>query len=160
MTVDDPQPLAPEPAYDIGELEVLSGVTRRTIRYYIQRGLVPPPSATGRGKHYDQGHLDRLVAVRTRQEAGESLEAIAGGAAAVPAPPVAAPPPEAWLRLTLAPGLELHANAAQLDTVALRQVAQWVREALARTTLAAPLDEAAPHQTPSSPSPRSTPEES
>lgn len=125
-----------DPEFDITELEALSGVTRRTIRYYIQRELVAAPAGTGRGKHYDRGHLQRLIEVRTRQEAGESLDAIVALSADEPSlpwpalPPSAPPLPEAWLRLPLAPGLELHAQAGRLDPITLRRIAQVVRSLL------------------------------
>ncbi len=129
-----------DPEFDITELEALSGVTRRTIRFYIQRGLVRAPHGTGRGKHYDREHLHRLIEVRSRQEAGESLDTIAALSVTsadgqnVPWPepsPGAVPPlPDAWLRLALAPGLELHAQAGRFDPITLRRIAQVVRSLL------------------------------
>ncbi len=138
-----------EPEFDISELESLSGVTRRTIRYYVQRGILVAPSGTGRGKHYDRTHLDRLIEVRTRQEAGESLDAIAAtptlsdflesarsepGPSEAPDSSAVASGPTAWFRLSLAPGLELHAQAGVVDTVTLRRIAQVVRSMLTSST--------------------------
>ena len=37
-----------------------ASVTPRTVRYYIQQGLLPPPDGAGRGATYSQVHLDRL----------------------------------------------------------------------------------------------------
>jgi DNA-binding transcriptional MerR regulator len=37
--------------YAIGDLAELAGVSRRTIRYYVQEGLVPAPLGLGRGSH-------------------------------------------------------------------------------------------------------------
>lgn len=62
--------------YSIKELSELGGVSRRTIRYYVQRGLLPTPTGTGRGKHYTQRHLELLIEIRRRQEAGDSLSTI------------------------------------------------------------------------------------
>ncbi|MBT9556168.1 MAG: MerR family transcriptional regulator [Myxococcales bacterium] len=138
--------------FDITELEALSGVTRRTIRFYIQRGLVRAPHGTGRGKHYDREHLQRLIEVRSRQEAGESLDAIAALSATsspdqtmpwpAPAVPPGVPPlPEAWLRLPVVPGLELHAQAGRLDVTTLRRIAQVVRSMLTPSNQGAPNDD-------------------
>ena len=46
--------------YNIETLAKISGLTRRTIRYYIQRGLLDPPLGSGRGSYYTDDHLKRL----------------------------------------------------------------------------------------------------
>ena len=33
--------------YAIGELADLGGISRRTVRYYVQEGLLPPPRGLG-----------------------------------------------------------------------------------------------------------------
>ena len=35
-------------------------LSRRTIRYYVYRGLLQPPEGGGRGHYYTREHLDRL----------------------------------------------------------------------------------------------------
>ena len=37
--------------YNIDELADLGGVSRRTVRYYVQEGLLPAPLGVGRGRH-------------------------------------------------------------------------------------------------------------
>jgi DNA-binding transcriptional MerR regulator len=54
-------------AYDLNELSDLAGVTPRTVRYYIQQGLLPSPGTTGPGTRYGEGHLRRLRLVRRLQ---------------------------------------------------------------------------------------------
>ncbi len=106
--------MSDEATYTIGELAEAAGVSRRAVRYYVQRGLLPPPLGLGRGRHYTTLHLLRLLAVKAQQAAGASLDDIAGrdaaqtplGAASA-APEGSAPQPEAWLRVPLGPGLEL-----------------------------------------------------
>src|SRR5215510_9525304 len=66
-----------ERRYGIEELAELGGVTRRTVRYYVQRGLLPMPLGTGRGPHYTPAHLQRLIHIRKLQEAGVPLVEIA-----------------------------------------------------------------------------------
>ena len=46
--------------YSLAELCQLSGVTRRTVRYYIKQGLLPSAARRGRGARYAQAHLSRL----------------------------------------------------------------------------------------------------
>ena len=64
------------PRYAIGDLAELGGVSRRTVRYYVQENLLPAPLGVGRGNHYGPAHLDRLLQVKALQEAGRSLEEI------------------------------------------------------------------------------------
>ena len=62
----------------IAKLARAAGVGVETVRYYQRRGLMPVPQAGGRTafRHYDQGHLQRLLFVRRAQAAGFTLEEI------------------------------------------------------------------------------------
>ncbi len=62
--------------YTIEELSELTGFTRRTIRYYIQEGLLEPPAGRGRGGFYYDSHLEKLLYIKSMQERGLSLAAI------------------------------------------------------------------------------------
>lgn len=53
--------------YDLNELSDRAGVTPRTVRYYIQQGLLRSPGTPGPGAKYDAGHLDRLRLIRRLQ---------------------------------------------------------------------------------------------
>lgn len=101
-----------EGLYGIEELATLGGVSRRTVRYYVQRGLIPAPLGTGRGKHYGAAHLEALLRVKSQQEQGLALAEIAeGGDSAPEAPALASPAEDAqavWTRVRLAEGVELH----------------------------------------------------
>lgn len=52
----------------IDELATASGIPSRTIRYYNQQGLLPPPRLQGRVGYYDDAHLERLKLVKDLQE--------------------------------------------------------------------------------------------
>ncbi len=124
--------------YGIDELADLGGVSRRTVRYYIQEGLLPTPYGVGRGDHYGPEHLEALLGIKALQEAGKTLEEIrqpapARRAASVP-PPATKPAIVDWRRVHLAPGVELHISSEQrLPTaVALRSLAEWCRAHLSR----------------------------
>jgi len=128
--------------FDVQELAELGGVSRRTVRYYVQRGLLPTPTGTGRGKHYTREHLDTLIRIRELQEAGVSLTDIAaqlGGAEPDPQPPVTPAPPSAsptpaqaaWLHVALADGVELHLERRRaLDSRTLERLRTAVLAAL------------------------------
>lgn len=63
--------------YAIGDLAALTGLTRRTIRFYVQRHLLPPPLGAGRGHYYTDEHLARARRIRALQTDGLDLTAIA-----------------------------------------------------------------------------------
>lgn len=127
--------------YNADELAELGGVSRRTVRYYVQEGLIPAPLGVGRGRHYGRAHLDRLLAVKAQQEAGLTLDDIRSGRAsettgrAVPRPPSPLPR-TTWRRLMLGPGVELHiAHGITLPAAGrLEELADWCRAHLSRTT--------------------------
>lgn len=66
----------PSNSYTLEALEGATGVTARTIRYYISQGLIPPPFTVGRTASYGEVHLVALKRVATLKAQGMSLEAI------------------------------------------------------------------------------------
>ncbi|MDQ6831164.1 MAG: MerR family transcriptional regulator [Gemmatimonadota bacterium] len=54
-------------SFDIGELAAAGGVTTRTVRYYVQQGLLPSSDTRGPGARYDRGHLERLLLIKRLQ---------------------------------------------------------------------------------------------
>ena len=128
--------------FNIDELAELGGVSRRTVRYYVQEGLLPAPLGVGRGPHYDRAHLDRLLEVKARQEAGLSLDDIRTGRAPRPGGGEPRPatarllPRSAWRRFELAPGVELHvASDIRLPAPGrLEELVEWCQVHLSRTT--------------------------
>ncbi|MBP7864522.1 MAG: MerR family transcriptional regulator [Acidobacteria bacterium] len=62
--------------YSIEELAGAAGVSRRTVRFYVQRGLIPPPGGLGRGRHYTKAHLEAILRVRALQRDGVPLHAV------------------------------------------------------------------------------------
>jgi len=53
--------------FKLDELAAAAGVSGRTVRYYVQRGLLPAPQFRGRDTAYDEEHLLRLQAIRRMQ---------------------------------------------------------------------------------------------
>ncbi len=108
----------------IGDLADAAGVSRRAVRFYVQQRLLPSPLGRGRGRHYDQSHLERLRRIAELQAAGHSLDAIrrileggevpAAATASTPRrPPRASLSAQLWTRLRLGEGVELHYDAAR-----------------------------------------------
>jgi DNA-binding transcriptional MerR regulator len=123
--------------YAIGDLARLAGVSRRTVRYYVQENLIPPPLGVGRGNHYGPEHLEQIVRVKAMQEAGKTLDEIRREAgprrqavrerrttlvAALPGRSI-------WRRLALAPGVELQiaAHVRLPPPGRLQELAAWCR---------------------------------
>lgn len=106
--------------FKIEDLARITGLTRRTIRYYIQEGLLQGPEGEKRGAHYLPAHLEALLRIRRLSAAGMSLTAIKalmkGDAEKAPA---ALPPKPGSTRtcvhIAVAPGVELTVDPAAAD---------------------------------------------
>ncbi|MBK3646580.1 MULTISPECIES: MerR family transcriptional regulator [Streptomyces] len=59
------------------ELARLAGITVRTLRFYRERKLIPPPRREGRIAWYDDDHLARLRTIAALLERGHTLTGIA-----------------------------------------------------------------------------------
>jgi DNA-binding transcriptional MerR regulator len=128
-------------AYSLGELARLAGVSPRTVRFYIARGLIPRASGRGRGPHYGEDHLWRLVAIRALRGQGvelrllrerlRALEALDDTAVEVWADPGWSPPAEAphWVRLAHARLIREVARRAERAGAVARTA--WTRVELA-----------------------------
>ena len=96
----------------LDDLASLTGTTARTVRFYIQQGLVSRPEGSKRGAFYLRRHVEQLLMIRRWTDAGLSLDRIrelVAGAPEDPAPTAARPGTvEVWSRVTLADGLEIH----------------------------------------------------
>ena len=62
--------------YTFEELCEISGVSSRTVRYYIQIGLLDKPIGQTRAAHYVSLHLEKILRIKQLTEAGISLERI------------------------------------------------------------------------------------
>lgn len=118
----------PDPSYSIDELAALTELPRRTVRYYIQQGLVARPIGEKRGAYYTASHLEQLLAIRKWQKAGLSLDRIRE---ILTDPDVGSLPParprgpgtvEVWSHLVVVDGIEvmLEPGRAGLDPAEVR----------------------------------------
>ncbi len=62
--------------YTIQELSDLTGVPRRTIHFYTQQEILPPPEGAGLSTRYHQVHLVRLKLIPILREEGLRLDQI------------------------------------------------------------------------------------
>jgi DNA-binding transcriptional MerR regulator len=74
--------------FSLDELCTLTDLTKRTVRYYVQIGLVNRPEGETRAAKYSPQHLEQLLLVKKWTAAGVSLdrirELLQGGSAPVP----------------------------------------------------------------------------
>lgn len=127
-------PFPPEPEasrFSLEDLARLTGLPPRTIRFYIQEGLVDRPEGIRRGAWYEHRHLEQLLAIRRWQSAGLSLERIGelvrrrADDDDVPPAPRRPGDIEVWSHVALAEGLELliEPGRAGLSPEQLRRLA-------------------------------------
>ncbi|MGC5037417.1 MerR family transcriptional regulator [Streptomyces sp. DT190] len=69
--------MAEKREYRMEELARLAGITVRTLRFYRERKLIPPPRREGRIAWYDDQHLARLRTITALLERGHTLSGIA-----------------------------------------------------------------------------------
>jgi len=94
--------------WKLAELAAEVGVSPRTVRYYVQRGLLPAPPFKGPDTVYGEDHLLRLKAIRALQAkflpldaiqvelarlSPEELKALVEADPAAPPPPAPSPVP-------------------------------------------------------------------
>ena len=93
--------------YTIQELSGLTGFSIRTVRYYVQEGLIDPPAGRGRGGFYFDSQLNQLRQIKSLQEKGMKLSSIVqyfkGGD--VQEETYAR---DVWVKYEIAPGLEIN----------------------------------------------------
>ena len=102
------------PLLSIGEIADRTGVSRRTVRYYVQRGLIDAPLGRGRGSGYSQAHVEQIERVLRLQREGvtlDTIEQLPEGEDIAAAPQEAAAP-IIVLRIELQPGVRLEIDAA------------------------------------------------
>ena len=117
-----------ENAYTIDRLCELTGYSRRTIRYYVQEGLISPPAGRGRGGYYYDSHLDRLLEIRALQDRGMKLGSIRRMLESEALDDTAQPAREVWIRCPVAEGVEIHFTRA-VESGKRKELAEIVRAA-------------------------------
>jgi DNA-binding transcriptional MerR regulator len=117
--------------FTLDQLSGLTDLSLRTIRYYIQLGLVERHEGDRKHARYTQRHLDQLLQVRAMADQGMPLERIKhemqGTTPPLP-PPRAAGDISVISKVFIAPGVELHLEpqAAGLPPEKLRQFVRAV----------------------------------
>lgn len=66
----------PKGRYTAADLARRANVSVRTVRFYIQEGLVDPPLGRGPGAHFGERHLHQLLRARSMQALGFDIATI------------------------------------------------------------------------------------
>ncbi len=105
--------------FTLDDLCTLTDLPKRTVRYYMQMGLVDRPIGETRAAHYLAQHLDQLLKVKQLSNAGISLERIAeiqkGEELPVPAKPRKPGDIQVKSHIHVAPGIELQISPEEAD---------------------------------------------
>ena len=115
--------------YTIEDLCDLTGFSRRTIRYYVQSGIIDAPAGRGRGGFYFDSQLDKLRQIRAFQEQGLTLQAIQARLTEGKMPEITSRQ-GVWVRYEVAPGVEIHISRERELTEG-RRIVELIRAARA-----------------------------
>jgi len=106
-----PKTPPPEKTYALADLCVLADLPVRTVRYYVQVGLVDRPEGETRAARYGARHLEQLLLIKKWTTAGVSLdrirELLQGEQPPIPPRQRAVGSVEVCSHLTVADGIEV-----------------------------------------------------
>lgn len=105
------------PRFSMEELVDASGISDRTIRYYIEQGLLQHARGRGRSSYYTTEHLERLARISDLRDRGLSLAEIQESLS--PHQPETTVASEHWERRLLHPTLEISIRQDAPDDVRL-----------------------------------------
>ncbi len=128
----DPSP--PAPSYPLADLCVLVDLPPRTVRYYVQIGLVDRPEGETRAARYGGTQLEQLLLIKKWTAAGLSLERIRevlqGAQAPVPPRSRAIGSVEVRSHLMVADGVDLVIEPGRAG-LSPEQVRQFIKGVMA-----------------------------
>lgn len=126
--------------HTLSELCVLADLPVRTVRYYVQNGLVDKPLGETRAARYGAKQLEQVLLIKKWTTAGVSLdrirELLQGQEAPVPARVRKAGSVEVWSHLYVADGLEvvIEPGRAQMSPEQVRAFTRGVMALYASIT--------------------------
>ena len=137
--------------YTLNELCVLADLPVRTVRYYVQNGLVERPEGETRAARYGARHLEQVLLIKKWTMAGVSLDRIRemlhGEVPPVPARPKKPGSIEVCSHLHIADGLEIiiEPTRAQMTPEQVRQFIRGVMTLYSTVLQASPPEEEGRH---------------
>ena len=137
--------------YTLNELCVLADLPVRTVRYYVQNGLVDRPEGETRAARYGPRHLEQVLLIKKWTTAGVSLDRIRemlhGEEPPVPARPKKSGSIEVCSHLHITDGLEIiiEPTRAQMTPEQVRQFIRGVMTLYSTVLQASPSEEEGRH---------------
>ena len=132
--MNNPTDITPEFSLPLNELCVLADLSPRTVRYYIQVGLVSKPEGGTRAARYQARHLEQILLIKKWTAAGVSLERIRellqGEEPAIPPRQRLPGSVEVCSHLHVADGIEIVIEPSRAD-LSPEQVRRFVRGVMA-----------------------------
>lgn len=133
MQKSESEPDMQAKTFTLDDLCTLTDFPKRTVRYYIQLGLVDRPIGETRSAHYLEVHLDQLLRIKKLTDAGVSLERVREVLAGEDSPvPVKQRKPgsiSVKSHLYIAPGIELQISPDEAG-MSPEQVRALVKEVM------------------------------
>ncbi len=122
--------------FTANELSQLTDIPKRTVRYYIQLGLVDRPIGETKAAYYVDTHLDQLLRVKRLTEDKVPLERIRQVMnGEVEAPPISTRKPgsiEVKTHVHVLPGVEIQISP-ELSGLSPEQIRMLLKEVMAAT---------------------------
>jgi DNA-binding transcriptional MerR regulator len=127
--------------YSISELQALTGLSGRTVRYYVSEGLLPAAHGRGPSATYGREHvlrlnlIQRLKAERLPLETiKQRLDGLSDRQIASLVESEARPAGEAWRRIEIHPDIELHVRSKPMpEGHELEETVQLILETIQPT---------------------------
>jgi DNA-binding transcriptional MerR regulator len=124
--------------YSIAEVQELTGLTGRTVRYYVSQGLIPPAHGRGPSATYDRGHILRLNAIQKLKAESVSLEEIKRRLNGLTDRQIASTyeseirsAGESWRRIELHPDIELHVRNRPIpEGREIEETVSWILDTI------------------------------
>ena len=123
--------------FSLDDLCMLTDLPKRTVRFYMQSGLLERPVGSKRGAYYEQRHLEQLIEIKKWQAAGLNLDRIRELVSGNDTAPVPPPIPrqrggvEVWSHIAIGAGIELmiEPKQAQMSAEQVRELTKAIMQA-------------------------------
>lgn len=127
--------------YSIAEVQGVTGLTGRTVRYYVSQGLIPPAHGRGPSATYDRSHILRLKAIQKLKAEHLPLDEIKRRLGELSDRQIASTfeteirsAGEYWRRIELHPDIELHVrNRPMPEAHDLEEAVKWILDTIRPT---------------------------
>lgn len=124
--------------FSINELCTLTDLSLRTVRYYVQQGLVDHPIGERKNARYGRQHVEQLLTIKKWQAAGLSLERIKElltkqDDTDIPPRPKRSGMVEVWSHLHVADGIEIQIEPGRA-ALSPEQIREFLRNVMSAYT--------------------------